>query len=391
MIKFDSVEEVYSSKTKKELYKSYFLFRLIKSSFITYTLTKILKISLFLRLPINSIIKSTVYEQFCGGVSIPDSEKVINTLWKSNIGTILDYSAEGKKTDEDFDYVVTEIIASIKKAKNTECIPFAVFKISGVSSYGILKKLNSKDELNSNEEFELKKIYERVEKICNEAYKSRVRLFIDAEESWIQNSIDYIVLSMMRKYNKKTPIIYNTIQFYRIDRIAYLKNLIQKAKKENFYLGLKLVRGAYHEKEIERSKRLSYNCPVHIEKKKTDLDFDLSLRICLKNIERVWICAGTHNEESSSLLVDLMKEYKIDKNDERIYFSQLYGMSDNISYNLSKNTYKVAKYVPYGPVKDVIPYLIRRMKENTSISGQVGRELKNITKEIKRRRFNQDK
>lgn len=386
MSEFNNLQVAYADKNKKELYKAYFLFKLVNYSLITQILTQILKLALLLRLPINRLIKWSIYTQFCGGTTIENSQSVIEKLWRSGIGTILDYSAEGKETDSDFKTVTAQTIESIEKAKNTESIPFAVFKLTGISSYSLLKKLNTSELLNNNEKENLEKLNIRVDKICESASKNNVRLFIDAEESWIQDAIDNLVLKMMRKYNKNRIIIYNTIQLYRNDRINYLKNLISICENESFFAGIKLVRGAYHEKEIERSDRLSYPCPVHKKKEDTDKDYDLSINICIQNINKIAICAGTHNERSSAYLMELMKKYKINKKDDRVYFSQLYGMSDHISYNLSNAGYNVAKYVPYGPIRDVIPYLIRRLKENTSIGGQVNRELQNIKQEIKRRK-----
>jgi proline dehydrogenase len=272
------------------------------------------------------------------------------------------------------------------KAKVDDNIPFAVFKTSGLARLELLEKVsNSKVELNEEEKEEFKRVKERINSICATACKNNVRLFIDAEESWIQDAIDDIVVSMMRKYNSERAIVFNTLQMYRWDRFAYLKQSYADAENGNYFLGLKIVRGAYMEKERERAEKMGYPSPIQNDKASCDNDYNLALRFCINHIDKIALCAGTHNEQSSMLLTQLMAENNILKNDQRVYFSQLLGMSEHISFNLSKHEYNVAKYMPYGPVKDVLPYLIRRAEENTSIAGQTGRELGLIIKEKKRR------
>jgi len=386
MVDFNNTKKAFADKSNFDLNRAYFLFKTISNPLISSILTASVKFALFLRLPIGPIVKITIYKHFCGGETIIDSKETINKLWKSSIGTILDYSAEGKEKEQDFNNVRDETIKILKTAKDNEKIPFVVFKLTGLIKFNILEKLSKQEELNKveNLEFDLFKL--RITEICKEAIKVNKPIFIDAEESWIQNAIDNIVLKLMKKYNSKDVLIYNTLQFYRNDRIDYLNKIIDKAKKENFKLGLKLVRGAYHQQELERAYRNNYKIPVHLKKKNTDNDFNLALKICIDNIAYISFCAGTHNEESSNILIQLMHDNDLQNNDKRIYSSQLLGMSDNISYNLSKEKFNVSKYVPYGPVKDVIPYLIRRAEENTSISGQMGRELINIITEKKRRK-----
>jgi len=383
---FDNLETAYKDKSNFDLNRAFFLFKSISNIHIAKILTTVLKFALFSKIPINYIIKNTIYRHFCGGTNIKESNDTIEKLWQSKIGTILDYSAEGKESENDFNKVLRETIKSLNQAKKDKRIPFSVFKPSGLTNFSLLKKINQNTILTSEEKKEKDKFIERIEIICQTATKNKVPVFIDAEESWIQTGIDNIALNMMRRFNKNGTYIFNTIQLYRTDRLEYIKELIETGKKENFYLGLKLVRGAYHEKEIDRAKKYNYKCPVYTRKEDSDNDFNLGLEICIKNIDIVSICAGTHNEISSTKLINLLKKYKIDKNDKRVYLSQLLGMSDNISYNAAIHGYNVAKYVPYGPVKDVIPYLIRRAQENTSISGQMGRELSNILKEKKRRK-----
>ena len=386
MNKFNNVEISYSDKSNQDLNRAYILFKSISNPYISKILTKILKISFWLRLPISPLIKATVYKQFCGGISIKNSQKTIDKLWKSRIGTILDFSAEGMESEKDFNRVMNETISSINKSKTEKKIPFSVFKLTGICQFSLLEKLSNKGKLTDEDKINNEKFMIRIENICQTAFDMKVPIFIDAEESWIQDSIDEIVTEMMLKFNKNEAWIFNTIQLYRHDRINYLEKTIIHAKQEKYFVGIKIVRGAYHEKEIERSNKKGYKCPVHIKKNDTDLDYNKALIMCIKNIDIISLCAGTHNEESSEKLIRLLEEYNIPKNDKRVYFSQLLGMSDNISYNLAKDGFNVAKYVPYGPVKDVIPYLLRRAEENTSISGQMGRELSNIIKEKNRRK-----
>ena len=385
MTLFDNTKVAFADKSDKDLRKSYFLFSIIRNPFIMKILTYLVKIAIRFHLPIIGIIKATIYKQFCGGTTINDSRTTIDNLWKYQIGTILDFSSEGKRKKEDFIHAKNEIIATIIKAKELKSIPFAVFKPTGIVQFSILEKLSANQKLNQEEQIEKKEFLLRMNEICATTSRNKVPLFIDAEESWIQSAIDDIVKQMMRKYNSKKAFIFNTIQMYKKDRIVYLKELFADAKNLNYFLGLKLVRGAYHEQEVERAMNLNYPCPVHTKKEDTDRDFNLSQKFCVEHIDRISFCSGTHNEESSTFLVQLIKEHNIDINDERIFFSQLLGMSDHISYNLAKDGYNVAKYVPYGPIKNVTPYLIRRAEENTSISGQINRELKNIIKERRRR------
>ncbi len=386
MIDFDDVKVAYADKSDKDLSRAYFLFKIISNPVVTKILTFFFKIAIGLRLPIKSIIKATVYKQFCGGTTIKSSQTTIEKLWQSKIGTILDFSAEGKESSEDFARAKKEIIDTIIKAKQEKSIPFSVFKPTAVASFDLLEKISSNKNLTEKEKSEKQELVSRIDEICNTSSTNKVPLFIDAEESWIQDAIDDIVLDMMQKYNSEKAWIYNTLQMYRNDRLAYLKELYSIAKTNDFFIGLKLVRGAYHEQEIERAEKLNYPCPVHTKKEDTDKDYDLAQKYCIEHLSRISFCSGTHNEESSEYLTKLIQENGVDKNDERIIFSQLLGMSDHVSYNLAKEGYNIAKYVPYGPVKDVMPYLIRRAEENTSISGQMSRELSNIIKEKQRRK-----
>ena len=386
MINFENIKVAFADKSDKDLSRAYLLFKTISNPIISNTLTAFIKVAMWLHLPINWAIKATVYKHFCGGTTIENSQATIDKLWESHIGTILDFSAEGKENEEDFNLAMNETIASIQKAKLESSIPFSVFKPTGLARFALLEKISNNSNLTKEEEIE-KTIFEgKIENICQTASDNKVSLFIDAEESWIQGAIDDIAIKMMQKFNKNEACIFNTLQLYRNDRVDHLEMLLKLATEKKFFVGLKLVRGAYHQQEIERAKEKGYNCPVHTIKENTDIDYNKTLTLCIENIDFVSVCAGTHNEESSALLVELLNKHNISKDDKRVYFSQLLGMSDHISYNAAKEGFNVVKYVPYGPVKDVLPYLIRRAEENTSIAGQMGRELTNIIEEKKRRR-----
>ena len=385
---FNNLKVAFKDKTNFELNRSLLIFSIISNPIISKSLITLTKILINLRIPIDFFIKHTIFKQFCGGTNIKNTSAIIDKLWKSKIGSILDYSVEGKEKDIDFEKVKNETINNIIKASKSKKIPFAVFKATGLTKFNLLKKINSNKNLKKEEIIEKEKFINRIETICKTSYNYKTPVFIDAEESWIQEGIDKIVLLMMKKYNKKEVYIYNTLQMYRIDRLNYLNEILSIAKKEKFLLGIKLDRGAYHQQEIDRAIKLKYDVPVFITKNQTDESFNSSLKLCCDNINYISICAGTHNEYSSQLLIDLMKKNNINKNDSRIYFSQLLGMSDHISYNISEHGFNTAKYVPYGPIKEVIPYLIRRAEENTSISGQMNRDLLNILNEKKRRKFN---
>ncbi|MFT6503664.1 MAG: proline dehydrogenase [Crocinitomicaceae bacterium] len=387
MISFDNTEVAFRGKSKGDLKRAYWLFKVVSSPAMVRFGKWATNVALRLKLPIKAIIKKTIFRQFCGGESIQESLKASETLASRNVKTILDYSIEGKKKEEDFDKTVQEIIGTIREGEKNENIPFAVFKVTGICLHDILEKSNDGIEnLTTEEKNDYDKMVERVSSICKEAHERNVPIFIDAEESWIQNTIDRLAHEMSVKFNQKTAIVYNTVQLYRHDRLTFLKSEIARAEKENFKLGVKLVRGAYMEKERARAEEKGYPSPIQPNKDAADKDFNASLKVVVERIDRVSFCAGTHNEESSMLLVKLLEEHGIDSSDPRAYFAQLLGMSDHISFNLADNDLMVAKYVPYGPIKEVLPYLIRRADENTSVAGQTGRELSLIMKERKRRK-----
>jgi proline dehydrogenase len=389
MISFENTEIAFQSKSDQDLNRAYWLFKIVGSPSMVKLGKWGTNAALSAGLPIKGLIKKTIFKQFCGGESIDDCQDAIELLNKYGIGTILDYSVEGKTSEEDFDETVNEIIRTIEKAKGNPAIPFAVFKVTGISRFAILEKANNPTtKLTDTEEAELGGVIERINQICSAGHKAGVPVFIDAEETWIQDTIDSITLDMMRKYNTQKTIVYNTLQMYRHDRIEYLQRMMDLSEKENFHYGVKLVRGAYMEKERLRATQNGYPSPIQPDKNSCDTDFNKALAIICEHIDHAALCAGSHNEKSAIVLAELMEKYSIEPNDSRIYFAQLLGMSDHISYNMAYHGYNVAKYVPYGPIKEVMPYLLRRADENTSVAGQTGRELNLIIKERKRRAAN---
>lgn len=385
MISFDNTEIAFKSKSNEELGRAFYLFKLMGNNKLVDLGKVFLLGALKVHLPIKWLVRQTIYRQFCGGVDISDCQKTVHRLSEYDIGSLLNYSAEGKKSELHFQRAAKEVEATIREANSNPDVPFCVFKLSGMARFKLLKALSQKATLSEKEKIEYNAVLGRVNGLCKLANEMDVRIMIDAEESWIQTAIDEIAENMMKTYNKEKPIVYNTVQMYRKDRLDYLEKAIDTAKTIGFFIGVKLVRGAYMEKERSRAKRKGYASPIQNSKEETDTDFDLALELCIKKNEVVSICAGTHNEKSSLYLVDLMNKYNIDKKDPSIYSSQLLGMSDQISFNLANHGYNVVKFVPYGPVKEVIPYLMRRAEENTSISGQMGRELRLIIEEKKRR------
>jgi proline dehydrogenase len=386
MLSFENTQIAFESKSNAELKRAHFLFNVIGKKWVVGMGKGLTNFAFSIGLPIKSIIKATIFKQFVGGENIQDCEKVMQSLSNYKIGTILDYSVEGKESEESFMAAEKEILRTIEKAKIDARISFSVFKVTGLGRHEILEKQSKKSAFSPSDQLEWDQIYQRVLNICTASFQIGRPIFIDAEESWIQPAIDDLALDMMRKFNKEKCIVYNTAQLYRHDRLDYIKELFATAQKENFYMGLKLVRGAYMEKERKRAQEMGYMDPIQPNKEASDRDFDLALMFCVEHIDRVAICLGTHNETSSLKLAQQLMDRKISFNHPHIYFAQLLGMSDHISYNLSKDGFNVAKYVPYGPVKEVLPYLIRRAEENTSVEGQTGRELSLIKKELHRRK-----
>ena len=384
-LNFSDTSIAFASKSGTELNRAWWLFKAMNSRFLVQFGSPLLAAALRWGLPVKGLIKSTIFKQFCGGETIEECTKTVAELGRWNVGTILDFSAEGEKTEKGFDAAAAEIMATVEKAAVTEHIPFTVFKFTGLARFTLLEKIQSGQTLTAEETAEFARAESRMERICTRAAQLNVRILIDGEETWIQDVIDRLCYRMMQNCNKQTCIVYNTYQLYRKAALPNLKKAFADASANGYFLGAKPVRGAYMEKERTRAGRLNYPDPIQNTKADSDADYNAALLFCLDNIERISLVAGTHNEESSYLLAAEMKKRNIAPSDTRIYFSQLLGMSDNISFSLAKAGYNVAKYVPYGPVGLVMPYLMRRASENTSISGQSSREFNLIDREKKRR------
>lgn len=387
IVSFDNTEIAFTGKSNAELNRAFYMFKLIGNPSLVKIGDVMVNTALKLGIPIGWAIKGNIFKHFCGGETIAECARATKILDKGNIGTILDYSVEGKESESDFDATKEETLRTIRTAHNNAHIPFCVFKVTGVARFGLLEKVNAQENLSEAEREEWARVMHRVDEICKLAFETGTPVFIDAEDSWIQDAIDGLANAMMEKYNKEKFIVYNTLQLYRHDRLAYLKICHEDAKKKGYKLGFKLVRGAYMEKERERAAEMNYQDPIQPSKEASDRDFDLAVEYCIEHINDIAICCGSHNEASSLKLAELMVKKGLARNDKRVYFAQLFGMSDHISFNLAHAGFNVAKYVPYGPIKEVLPYLIRRAKENTSVKGQTGRELSLIIKEKKRRKI----
>jgi len=385
LVHFDDTAVAFSYKTDSNLRKANFIFTVVNHPAISSLATGCVRLGLALRLPIKGIIRSTVFFHFCGGETIEKSEDTIRRLAQYKVGTILDYSVEGAETEEGFDRTAAEILKTFEKAKNNPAVPFCVFKTTGMAEFALLEKIQSGAECTEAEKAAFERVRNRVDKICKKACDYGVPVLIDAEDSWIQNTIDNLANEMMAKYNQKKAIVFNTYQMYRADMLANLKEAFHLAAMGNYFLGVKMVRGAYMEKERERASKMNYADPIHPSKEATDECFNKGLAFCLDNKQRIVLMCGSHNEYSNQYLALLMQKHGMKQNDSRVWFAQLLGMSDNISFNLAKEGYNVVKYVPYGPVESVMPYLLRRAAENTSVAGQSSRELLLIRKELKRR------
>ncbi|WP_184547095.1 proline dehydrogenase family protein [Mucilaginibacter sp. FT3.2] len=382
---FENTEIAFRHSSNADLGRAYWLFRVININFLVKIGPPITNFAMKIGLPIKGIIKATIFKHFCGGETIAECNNTIKNLYSGGVGTILDYSIEGEDDEIVFDNTRDEIIRTIERGAKDKAIPLTVFKITGVGRFALLEKLDARQALTPTEEQEWERVQSRVLAICSKAHSTNVPVMIDAEESWIQETIDLLALTMMTQFNTKRAIVYNTYQMYRHDKLASILNDHEIAQGEGFILGAKIVRGAYMEKERKRAVEMGYNSPIQTDKKSTDLDYDSALDYCTSNIDQIAFIAGTHNEESCRLLAELLDAKQIDHKHPHVYFSQLLGMSDNLSFNLADAQYNVAKYVPYGPIKAVLPYLFRRAQENTAIAGQMSRELSLIVKERKRR------
>jgi len=389
-LSFENTAIAFKGKDDSALRRSYWLFKLIGNPTLVKIGGAMTHFAVGIGFPIGWLIKKNIFAQFCGGENVEECKAASARLAEYGIGTILDYSVEGKEKESDFDATADEIIRTIDAAKGNPHIPFCVFKVTGVARFELLEKQNevvrgTLKDLESNDQLEWQRIIQRVLRICQAAYDANQRIFIDAEDSWIQDAIDALCHDMMEKFNQQAPIVYNTVQLYRHDRLEFLKKAHAWAREKGLHYAVKLVRGAYMEKEGKRAADKGYQNPIQPSKEATDRDFNAGVQYCLDNLQDMALCSGSHNEESSMLLAQWMEERGVVKNDNRVAFAQLFGMSDHISYNLADAGYNVVKYLPYGPIKEVMPYLLRRAQENTSVKGQTSRELGLILKERKRR------
>ena len=384
---FNNTEVAFQLKSDSELERAYFLFRMISKEPLVRIGTAATNFALKANLPVEGLIRSTVFDHFCGGVNEEDCLDVVDKMFKKGVSTVLDFSVEGKESDEQFDRAMNKTLELIEFADEKDAMPIAVFKPTGFGRLDLYRKVGEGADLSPDEQAEWERVVERFHKVCKLGVERDVEILIDSEESWMQDAADDLVELMMQTYNKEKPIVYNTLQLYRWDRLDYLKNLHKRAVAGGFKLGMKIVRGAYMEKERERAEDMGYDSPICEHKMETDKNFDKTMLYILRNLNDISLFIGTHNEESSYLAMEMMELLKIPKNDNRVWFGQLYGMSDHISFNLAAEGYNVAKYVPFGPVKDVMPYLIRRAEENTSVAGQTNRELELLKKEKKRRKL----
>ncbi|MFC3199728.1 proline dehydrogenase family protein [Parapedobacter deserti] len=385
-LSFENTETAFRNKSNNELNRAYWLFKILGSNFLTNIGPPVTMFALNTGLPVTGIIRNTIFKHFCGGETIEGCVPTIQRLASQKVGTILDYSVEGEGTETAFDETCNEILRTVGYAKSDPNISFSVFKPTGLGRFSLLEKVNSKKSLSPEEEQEFGRIKQRVDRICASCYEYGVKVLIDAEHSWIQDVIDDLAREMMQRYNRNAPIVYNTYQLYRHDKLASLQADYYYAETAGFFLGAKLVRGAYMEIERERAREHGYKSPIQPNKEATDRDYDLAIQFCLDHLDRIGLMAGTHNEESSRLLAEEIDKRLWPRDHPHIHFSQLLGMSDHLSFNIAEAGYNSAKYVPYGPVKAVMPYLFRRAQENTSVAGQTGRELSLIAKEKKRRK-----
>jgi proline dehydrogenase len=386
-LSFEDTEIAFRHASNFDLKRAYWLFRVINVNFFVKMGPPLTNFAIKVGLPIKSLIRATIFKHFCGGETIAECDYAIKNLNKGGVGTILDYSIEGEDDELVFDNTRDEIIRTIKRAEGDGAVPITVFKVTGVARFSLLEKLDEAAPLSAVEKEEWEKAQARILAICEKAYQVGIPVMIDAEESWIQKTIDMLALAMMQRFNHQKAIVYNTYQLYRHDKLHSLMLDNDVATGNGFILGAKLVRGAYMEKERKRATEKGYLSPIQPDKQACDKDYHAALNYCTDHIENIAFVAGTHNEESCRLLAELLDKKQIDHNNPHVYFSQLLGMSDNLSFNLANAQYNVAKYVPYGPIKAVLPYLFRRAQENTAIAGQMSRELSLITKEVSRRKL----
>ena len=384
---FNNTQIAFADKSDSQLRKAFWMFKLIEQPALTSLGTSVLNFAVHHNFPFaGNVVKATLFEQFCGGETRDESMKAVNQMFKRGVGSIFDYSIEGKEEEETFDAVCKEIKDIVKFSVGNPAIPFIVFKPTAFGRIGIYEEVGKGVELSSSQKAEWERVVKRFDEVCKMCFENDKKVMIDAEETWMQSAADHLVEEMMEKYNQEKPIVWNTIQMYRTGRLEYMAENLQRAKEKGYFIGYKIVRGAYMEKERNRAQEMNYPDPIQPNKEASDQNYNSGIDFVLANLDKVSAFFGTHNEKSTELVMDKMAAKGISPDDNRIYFGQLYGMSDNITYTLADKNYNVAKYLPYGPVKDVVPYLTRRAQENTSVAGQTGRELGLIQKELDRRK-----
>lgn len=401
MISFDNTELAFAYKTDKELRKAKFLFSLMGIGWLVKAGTKITPWAINAHLPVNGLIRNTIFKQFVGGETLQETAKVADRLSHFNVQVILDYGVEGKEGEENFDHAADEFVKVIQYAATQPNIPFMSVKVTGIIRFGLLEKLDAAADkssgfggrvntsiLNDDEKEEWQRAVDRIIKICEAAQRNNVGVLIDAEETWIQDPVDALTMQMMERYNKNKVVVFNTLQLYRHDRLQFLKDSLEEAQKKNFILGAKLVRGAYMERERARAEAMNYPSPINVDKESTDRDYNAAVEFCIEHLDKLSLIVASHNEYSNLYTTQLLQQKNLPLNHTHVHFSQLLGMSDNITFNLAKAGCSVSKYLPFGPIKDVVPYLMRRAEENSSVSGHTGRELQLIKKELKRRAGN---
>lgn len=402
-ISFDNTELAFGYKNDKQLKKARFLFSLMSKPWLVKMAVKMTPPVIKAGLPVKGLIRKTIFGQFVGGETLEQTAAVAKKLGEHNVQVILDYGVEGKQGEENFDHARDEFIRVINYAATQPNIPFMSVKVTGFARFGLLEKLgevmkqqegslmkkylNTLEQISSADREEWHRVRERMTRVCEAAVEKNIGVLIDAEDSWIQDPVDALILLMMDIFNKKRPVIYNTTQHYRTDRLQFLKDCHAAAVERNFLFGIKLVRGAYMEKERKRAEKMNYPSPIHTNKKATDKDFNAAVEFCIEHLDRISVIVASHNEYSNLYTTQLLQQKGLPLNHPHVHFSQLYGMSDNITFNLAHAGCSVSKYLPFGPIRDVIPYLMRRAQENTSVKGQTGREMMLIRKEIKRRKL----
>ncbi len=386
-IDFSNTENAFALKTDAELKLAYWLFKMVSNPALVKVGGALTLWAVKLGLPIDGLIKKTLYRHFCGGEDLKQAEKVIENLAHQQVNTVLDYAAEAQHTEAGFEEVKNQILNNIRQARKNKDTTYISLKMTGLGDTEIFRKLHNCEELSAEEIAAYDRTRARLEQICLEARACGVTVFIDAEESWLQDPIDRLAERMMLHHNQHRAVVFNTLQMYRTDRLSYLRNVLKKYENSGIILGIKLVRGAYLEKEQLRAKEMGYPCPVFTCKADTDQSFDAAAALCLEHLHHAELCAATHNELSTKKLAEKMQTQLKEADREKVSFSQLLGMSDNLTFNLAKAGFRTSKYLPYGTVKTALPYLIRRAEENTSISGQMGRELGLLQAEMQRRKL----